>query len=133
MGYYSTMEGPPEFKTHCSSQEEIERIFKETFRSSPYPNFTIDDLGYDFVLNQEQEGWIIQLETDSCTQKHRHEQDLALFISKLIAPDDRTYLLFTGEDNEKWGYAIASGKVYNIEIVYLVEGIPLETWLTSPN
>jgi hypothetical protein len=58
---------------------------------------------------------------------------LAIFISKLISPDDRTYLLFTGEDNEKWGYGIARDTVYDIEIVYLVKGVPLETWLTNPN
>ena len=133
MGYYSTMEGPPEFKTHCSSQEEIEQIFKETFRDSPDPDLKVGDLGYDFELHQEDEKWVIELESDSFTQKHRHERDLAIFISKLISPDDCTYLLFTGEDNEKWGYAIAENLVHDIEIVYHVNGVPLETWLTNPN
>jgi len=125
------MEGRMEFKTWCAAQEEIERTFKETFDGVLDMPETIDELGYDFLLRQEKEACYIQLEAESCTQKHRHDYDLAVFISKLIAPDERTYLLFTGEDNDKWGYAIAPDEVFDIDIVYEIQGLPLETWLVQ--
>lgn len=131
MGYYSTMEGRMEFKTRCASQEEIERIFKESFDGGPDMPETIDELGYDFLLRQEDEVCYIQLDAESCNQKHRHDYDLAVFISKLLAPDERSYLLFTGEDNDKWGYAISPGEVFDIDIIYHIQGIPLETWLVQ--
>jgi hypothetical protein len=54
-----------------------------------------------------------------------------MLISKLIGHGERTYLIFTGEDDSQWGYAIASDEVHGIEIVRLVNGAPLETWLSS--
>ena len=131
MGYYSTMEGRMEFKARCASQEEIERIFRETFNDGPNLPETIDELGYDFMLRQENEACYIQLEAESCTQNHHHDYDLAVFISKLLAPEERTYLLFTGEDNDKWGFAIAPDEVFDIDIVYQIQGIPLDAWLTQ--
>ena len=131
MGYYSTMEGPLMFRTHCTKPQEIDRIFQETFQGNPVFLEKVEDLGYEMVHKEENGVYTIYIESDSYTQKHLFDEALAVLVSKLIARDHRTYLIFTGEDNLKWGYAIAADEVHDIEFIYLVNGERLEDWLAG--
>lgn len=131
MGYYSTLEGEHRFRTWCKDGSDIEKVFEETFAGHADKLTKPEDLGYDFVLRSEDgKNWIC-IESDEYTSKHWFEREIVLFIQKLIAPDARTYLLFVGEDNLRWGYAITAQQIFNIEFVELVGGRPLEAWLAG--
>ena len=133
MGYYSTMEGPMMFRTHCARAQEVKRIFEENFFGQIEGLEKIEDMGYELVHKKENGVSMIYIESDCYNQKHHFDEAFAWFISKLIAPKDRTYLIFTGEDNCRWGYAIASDQVEDIEIAYIVNGQFMDDWLAIKN
>ncbi len=131
MGYYSTLEGEHRLRTWCKAGSDIERVFQETFSDHLDAPLKTEDLGYDFVLRSEDGKQWIYIESDDYNGKHSYEREIVLFIQKLIDPDARTYLLFIGEDNLRWGYAITAKEVLDIEFVELVGGRPLQAWMSG--
>jgi len=130
MGYYSTLEGAHSFRTWCRSDSDIRKVFETCFGGHAELQ-EIDDLGYDLVLRKEKDGHYIDLESDEYTQKHYYADELADLIKGLIERGARTYLIFTGEEGEKYGYAITSEGTHCIEFVCRVNGQLLDEWMDS--
>jgi hypothetical protein len=61
---------------------------------------------------------------DNCCTEYRADDELARFISTVIAKDACFFLEFMGEDNVQWGYEITRSFVKEIEYVRIVNRKP---------
>ena len=124
MGYYSTMD-ECNFVSNISA-EEITKKWHEKLKENK-DNY--EDEGFEFRENGEKDGRY-QIEVVPWNEeyygKFYEDEEIAKFISTVIAQGDYTILSFTGEDGAKWGYFIRLGKIRNIEYVAMVDGVKID-------
>lgn len=140
MGYYSTMEYC-DFRSSLSLKEIIERLNGTKFKDMSGNECNLSDY-YEIAEIELPENDYGRFEVvgpgGEHYGKHYYDGDLAMFISRLIAPDEWTTLEFVGEDGARWGYLIfhtnpadCAGEKWNIkpiEYKAAVEGMDIEEY-----
>jgi len=121
MGYYSTLTQHDEVKTLPMTQEEFDKKWQE-FCNSKDENtkFYLEQYRWSRNEKDPDAAWF-DIEMDDWYSKHYADDELAEFISQVIAEDAHCIIEFLGDDGP-WGYYITKGCVKNIEYARMVDG-----------
>lgn len=130
MGYCSTMEGDVVFRSPFLF-EELKQLLSE--RKGLADDYIVEEAEGD--IRNGSSTYAIKPKDGDYYGKHYNDQELSEFISEVISLDDWAKLIFTGEDGEKWGYAIFHTNPFDIginhwnismiEYVAMVDGLPI--------
>jgi hypothetical protein len=136
MGYLSTLDNGPAFKTKIGITEVL-KSWGKFKRETDGGKKAVSLDSYSFIPTYESRDDIIEIWMEEWEAKHTEDELLAEFISTIIHPASYTYLTFDDEDGSKWGYWITSGEVQFLEAVWVLEkdnvtlDEKIETWETA--
>ena len=120
MGYYSTMIRHDDVKTLPMTEEGFKKKWEEFCASKDEDSRSYLEQ-YKWVLNKrDPDASRFDIEMGDWYSKHYADEDLAGFVSQVIADDARCLIEFLGDDGP-WGYFITKGSVKEIEYVRMVD------------
>lgn len=128
MGYYSTLTRCDAVKVVGMTEEQFRKKWKEKVESLDANEGHLDF--YDWLPGKKDPGclWFnLECQDDEWYAKHYADEELAEFISEVIAEGTYCVLEFQGEDGAWWGYYITKDSVEEIEYVRMVDGKLIET------
>ena len=137
MGYYYAIDSYVEFPCTLSDRclkARFKRFSLEQEANSNYWDLYLDPEYYRF---HKVDGFFACMDLEEAYIKHRNaDEQLAEFISQVIDPGGRCYFEVSGEDGDRWGYAIERGKVHHLAYKGpYVEAeddlVPLSRWLSG--
>jgi len=129
MGYYSTINAF-DFQSELSLEELKKAQAEFAKRLDERTRFYFDEDFYSFEKVSEGNGlYEYELSMSDYFTKNYADQELAEFISTVIAPGTHAVIELVGEGGERWGYLVLSGEVYMIEYVEKVDGLDMAEFL----
>lgn len=129
MGYYSTINAF-DFQSELTPKElqDAQADFGKKLDERTRPYFA--DGFYSFEKVSEDQGlYEYELFMSDYFAKNYAYQELAEFISTVIAPGTHTVIELVGEEGERWGYLVLPGEVHKIEYVEKVDGIDMAEFI----
>jgi len=129
MGYYSTINAF-DFQSGLSPEELKKAQAEFAKRLDERTRFYFDEDFYSFEKVSEGNGlYEYELSMSDYFTKNYADQELAEFISTVMAPGTHAVIELVGEGGERWGYLVLSGEVYMIEYVEKVDGLDMAEFL----
>lgn len=129
MGYYSTINAF-DFQSGLSLEELKKAQAEFAKRLDEKTRLYFEDDFYSFEKVSEGHGlYEYELSMSDYFTKNYADQELAEFISTVIAPGTHAVIELVGEGGERWGYLVLSGEVYMIEYVEKVDGLDMAEFL----